>query len=213
MSYLEGDRWTARICGGVMAAAGRQDKAGAAATRTLSRTLSAAARCPASFQEEDKMKGKLIYKLGLLTIILSFLLVIPALGQTGQTNEVLGQQLKDYKAKILKDLKVAPDKEKALVAVEEKYSLERGEIVENSDKAWKNLQTALAAPKPDDAKVKEAVAAYIDAQAKLFTSFKKQLDDELAQMTPVQQGKYLVAMEKWRQQCMPKVCIPVTTKK
>jgi hypothetical protein len=195
-----------------MAAAGRQDKAGAAATRTLSRTLSAAVRCPASFQEEDTMKGKLIFKLGLLTIILSFLLVMPALGQTAQTNEALGKQLKDYKANILKELKTAPDKEKALVAVEEKYSLERGEIVENSKKAWDNLQAALAAPKADEAKLKEAVGAYIDAQAKLFTSFKKQLDDELALMSPIQQGKYLVAMEKWRQQCMPKVCIPVTTK-
>ena len=158
------------------------------------------------------MKGKLIFKLGLLTIILSFLLVIPALGQTGQTNEALGKQLKDYKAQILKDVKIAPDKEKALVAVEEKYSLQRGEIVDNSKKAWDTLQAALAAPKSDEAKVKEAVAAYIDAQAKLFTSFKQQLDEELAQMSPVQQGKYLVAMEKWRQQCMPKVCIPVTTK-
>jgi len=158
------------------------------------------------------MKGKLIFKLGLLTTILSFLLVIPALGQTGQTNEALGKQLKDYKAQILKDLKISPDKEKALVAVEEKYSLQRGEIVENSTKAWDTLQAALAAPKSDEAKVKEAVAAYIDAQAKLFTSFKQQLDEELAQMSPIQQGKYLVAMEKWRQQCMPKVCIPVTTK-
>ncbi|MDO9531235.1 MAG: periplasmic heavy metal sensor [Deltaproteobacteria bacterium] len=158
------------------------------------------------------MKGKLIFKLGLLTTILSFLLVIPALAQTGQTNEALGKQLKDYKASILKDLKISPDKEKTLVAVEEKYSLQRGEIVDNSKKAWDTLQAALAAPKSDEAKVKEAVAAYIDAQAKLFTSFKQQLDEELAQMSPVQQGKYLVAMEKWRQQCMPKVCIPVTTK-
>ena len=158
------------------------------------------------------MKGKLIFKLGALSIILSVLLVVPALGQTAQTNEELGKQLKDYKANILKELKIAPDKEKALIAVEDKYSLMRGEIVSKSDKAWKDLQDALAAPKPDDAKVKEAVAAYIDAQAKLFTSFKKQLDEELALMSPIQQGKYLVAMEKWRQQCMPKVCIPVTTK-
>lgn len=158
------------------------------------------------------MKGRLIVKLGALCTILSFLLVMPALGQTGQTNEALGKQLKDYKANILKELKVSPDKEKALVAVEEKYSLQRGEIVDNSKKAWDTLQAALAAPKSDEAKVKEAVAAYIDAQAKLFTSFKQQLDEELAQMSPVQQGKYLVAMEKWRQQCMPKVCIPVTTK-
>jgi hypothetical protein len=211
-SYLEGDRQTARVSAGVMAAAGRQDKAGAIAVRILLRTLSAAGIYPASFQEEDKMKGKLIYKLGLLTIILSFLLVVPALGQTGQTNEALGKQLKDYKAQIFQDLKVAPDKAKSLEAVEEKYSLMRGEIVDNSTKAWDALQAALAAPKPDETKVKEAVAAYIDAQAKLFSSFRKQLDEELAQMSPMQQGKYLVAMEKWRQQCMPKVCIPVTSK-
>ncbi|MBU4234493.1 MAG: hypothetical protein L6277_15170 [Desulfobacterales bacterium] len=211
-SYLEGDRRTERLCGGVMAAAGRQDKAGAAATSNLSNTLSTVAICPASFQKEEKMKGKLIFKLGALATILSFLLVMPALGQTGQTNEALGKQLKDYKAQILKDLKISPDKEKALVAVEEKYSLMRGEIVDNSKKAWDNLQAVLAAPKPDEAKIKEAVSAYIDAQAKLFTSFKNQLDEELGQMSPIQQGKYLVAMEKWRQQCMPKVCIPVTTK-
>ena len=158
------------------------------------------------------MKGKLIFKLGLLTTILSFLLVIPALGQQGPTNEALGKQLKDYKANVLKELKITPDKDKALIAVEEKYSLMRGEIVDNSKKAWDNLQAALAAPKPDKAKIKAAVSAYIDAQASLFTSFKKQLDEELAQMSPVQQGKYLVAMEKWRQKCMPKVCIPVTGK-
>jgi hypothetical protein len=156
------------------------------------------------------MKGKLIFKLGALFTILSVLLVFPALGQTGQTNEALGKQLKDYKAQILKDLKIAPDKEKALMAVEDKYSAMRGEIVDNSTKAWDNLQAALAAPNPDEAKVKGAIAAYTDAQTKLFNSFKSQLDEELAQMTPVQQGKYLVAMEKWRQQCMPKVCIPTS---
>ena len=156
------------------------------------------------------MKGKLIFKLGALSILLSVLLVVPALSQTGQTNEELGKQLKDYKANILKELKITPDKEKALMAVEDKYSLMRGEIVDSSTQAWDNLQAALAAPKPDEAKVKGAVTAYMDAQAKLFGNFRGQLNDELAQMTPIQQGKYLVAMEKWRQQCMPKVCIPTT---
>ena len=80
--------------------------------------------------------------------------MVPALGQTGQTNEELGKQLKDYKAQTLKDLKIAPDKEKALVAVEDKYSSMRGEIVDNSKKAWDDLQAALAAPNPDEAKVK-----------------------------------------------------------
>ena len=158
------------------------------------------------------MKGKLIFKLAALSTILSVLLVVPALGQTGQTNEELGKQLKDYKAQILKDVKIAPEKEKALMAVEDKYSLMRGEIVEKSKQSWDGLQAALAAATPDDAKVKAAVAGYIDGQAQLYQNFRKQLEEELALMTPIQQGKYLVAMEKWRQQCMPKVCIPVTSK-
>jgi hypothetical protein len=195
-----------------MAAAGRQAKAGAAATGNLSGTLSAAALCPTPFKKEDNMKGKLIFKLAALSTILSVLLVVPALGQTGQTNEELGKQLKDYKAQILKDVKIAPEKEKALMAVEDKYSIMRGEIVEKSKQAWDGLLAALAAATPDDAKVKAAVAGYIDGQAQLYQNFRKQLEEELALMTPIQQGKYLVAMEKWRQQCMPKVCIPVTTK-
>jgi hypothetical protein len=156
------------------------------------------------------MKGKLIFKLGALSTILSFLLVVPALGQTAQTNEDLGKQLKDYKAKIYEQIKANPNQQKSLVAVEEKYSVSRGEIVDGSKKAWDNLQAALAAAKPDEAKVKEAVSAYVAAQAKLFTSFRSELDEELALMSPIQQGNYLVAMEQWRQQCMPKVCIPVT---
>ena len=76
------------------------------------------------------MKGRLIFKLGALFTILSVLLVVPALGQTAQTNEELGKQLKDYKAQTLKELQIAPDKEKALMAVEDKFSLLRGEIAE-----------------------------------------------------------------------------------
>jgi Spy/CpxP family protein refolding chaperone len=156
------------------------------------------------------MKGKLIFKLGALATMLSFLLVVPALGQTGQTNEELGKQLKDYKAKVYEEIKVSPDQQKKLIAVEEKASAARGEIVDGSKKALDNLQAVVAAAKPDEAKSKEAVSAFVAAQTKLFSSFRGELDEELALMNPIQQGKYLVAMEKWRQQCMPKVCVPVT---
>ena len=156
------------------------------------------------------MKGKLIFKLGVIPIILSVLLVVPALGQTAQTNEELGKQLKEYKAKTYEQLKVTPDQEKALLAVDEKYSVKRGDIVDATKKAWDNLQAVLAAGKPDEAKVKEAVSGCIAAQTNLFSSFRSQLEEELAQLNPVQQGNFLIAMEKWRQQCMPKVCIPVT---
>ena len=153
------------------------------------------------------MKGKFIFKLWALSAILSLLLVVPALGQT---DEGLGKQLKEYKAQTYTQLKFDADKTKALVAVEDKYSKQRGEIIDNSKKAWDALQAGLAAANPDEAKVKGLVKAYIDAQSKLFTSFREELDAELAQMSPVQQGKYLVAMEAWRQKCMPKVCYPTT---
>jgi Spy/CpxP family protein refolding chaperone len=153
------------------------------------------------------MKGNLIFKLGALSTILSFLLVVPVLGQT---DEELGKQLKEYKAQTYEQLKFNPNQEKALLAVEDKYSTMRGEIVDSSKKAWDDLQAALAAPKPDEAKVKALASAYIAAQSKLFTSFRNELDEELAQMSPIQEGKYLVAMERWRQKCMPKVCTPIT---
>lgn len=153
------------------------------------------------------MKGKFIFKLWALSTILSVLLVVPALGQT---DEELGKQLKEYKVQTFEQLKFNADKTKALLAVEDKYSLKRGEIIDGSKKAWDALQAALAAPTPDEAKVKGLVKAYIDAQSKLFASFREEMDEELAQMSPVQQGKYLVAMETWRQKCMPKVCYPTT---
>jgi Spy/CpxP family protein refolding chaperone len=153
------------------------------------------------------MKGKFMFKLIVLSTIFSLLLVVPVLGQT---NEELGKQLKEYKAQTYKDLKLDPKQVKKLAAVEEKYSTSRGKLVDDSKKAWDDLQAALAAAKPDNAKLKAVIKAYIAAQGDLFASFRKELDEELAQMTPVQQGKYLVAMEKWRQKCMPKVCIPIT---
>ena len=154
------------------------------------------------------MKGKLIFKLWALSAILSVVLVFPALGQT--TDEEIGKQFKEYKAQTFEQLKFNADKTKKLLAVEDKYSKQRGEVMEASKKAWDDLQAALGAATPDEAKVKGFVKAYIDTQSKLFASFKDEMNEELAQMSPVQQGKYLVAMEVWRQKCMPKVCTPIT---
>jgi len=147
------------------------------------------------------MNGKLIVKLATLTLILSFLLLIPALGQVG---EDLGKKLCAFKAKTFKELKIASEKEKTLVAMEEKCVATRTEIMAKMKQSKDDLQAALAAPKPDEAKVKALVTAFMAAQAELFNSYKTELNDELAQMTPVQQGKYLMALERWRLE----VCLP-----
>jgi len=148
------------------------------------------------------MKGRLIFKLGALSTILSFLLVIPALGQV---TEDLGKKLCDFKAKTLKELKIAPDKEKTLLASEEKCVAEREKIIAELKKSKEDLQAALAVASPDEAKVKGLVNTFTAAQAKLFASFRDELNAEMALMSPLQQGKYLMAMERWRQD----VCLPV----
>lgn len=148
------------------------------------------------------MKGKFIFKLGALSTILSFLLVMPALGQL---NEDLGKKLCEFKAKTLKELKISPDTEKKLLAMEEKCVVERGKIIADLKKSKEDLQAALAAPSPDEAKVKGLVKAFTTAQLDLFNSFRNELNEEMAQMSPLQQGKYLMAMERWRQD----VCLPV----
>jgi len=150
---------------------------------------------------ENNMKGKFNFKLGALCAILSAMLVMPALGQ------VKGKEGARYNVKkdqLIKDLKLSSYKEKALLAVEDKYARERKEIVDGVKKANVDLQAALAAATPDEAKLKELVSALTAGQDKMFTTFKNQRDEELALMTPAEQAKYLLTLGQWRQKMMDK---------
>jgi hypothetical protein len=147
------------------------------------------------------MKGKFNFKLGVLCAVLSVLLVAPALVQAKAGTE---GQLKELKVKIVKQLKLAPDKEKAFMEVDDKYAAERQKIIAELKKSQGDLKTALAEAKPDEAKVKDLVSAVTAGQDKLFASFKDQRDEELALLNPVEQGKYLLAMSQWRDKMMEK---------
>jgi Spy/CpxP family protein refolding chaperone len=187
------------------------------------------------------MKGKFNLKLGLLCVILSALLVAPALGQgtsqpTGKSTEhpagqptvqpkehpaapATGQpkehpagpakggpeeQFKQRRIQMIKQLKLSPDKEKAVLAVTDKYDGQRKEIIDNLRKTKADLQAALASGKPDEAKVKELVNSLTSGMDSLFNSFKSQREEELAQMTPTEQGKYLLELNKMREEMMEK---------
>src|SRR4030042_361307 len=50
-------------------------------------------------------------------------------------------------------------------------------------------------------KMRRATAIRAD-QDKMAKSFKSQFDEELALMTPVQQGQYLLTLHKWREEMM-----------
>ena len=147
------------------------------------------------------MKGKAHFLSVAISLILTGLFLIPALGQAKADEEA------GYKAQndqMIKELKLAPEKEKAILAVEDKYARERKEIMAGVQKAHDDLQAALAAANPDEAKLKQLVGALIADQDKMFTSFKNQRDEELALMTPAEQGKYLIVQGQWREQMMEK---------
>ena len=147
------------------------------------------------------MKGKFNFKLGAVCAILGALLLIPALGQAKDDQ---GAAYKKQKAQMIKELKLTPEKEKAVLAVEDKYVGERQEIIASVKKAYEELQAAAAAANPDEAKLKQLVSTLTTAQDKLFASFKSQRDEELALMTPVEQARYFQVLGKWRQKMMGK---------
>jgi Spy/CpxP family protein refolding chaperone len=147
------------------------------------------------------MKSKFNFKLGVLCAILSAMLLMPA---PGQAKEEEGARYKEQRDKIIKELKLAPEKEKAMLAVEDKYARERKEIIAGVKKANEELQAALAAANPDEAKLKELVNALITGQDNLFASYKNQRDEELALMTPAEQAKYLIVLGQWRQKMINK---------
>jgi Spy/CpxP family protein refolding chaperone len=149
------------------------------------------------------MKGKFNFKLVALCAILSAMLVMPALGQVKVKGEE-GARVKAQKDQMIKELKLAPEKEKAMLAVGDKYSRERKEIVAGVKKANEDLRAAVGAATPDEAKLKELVSALTAGQDKMFASFKNQRDEELALMTPAEQAKYLLVMGEWRQKKMDK---------
>ena len=145
------------------------------------------------------MKGKFNFKLAALCALLSVVLAVPALAK-GKTD--MAERFKQERNRMIAQLKLAPEKEKALIGVEEKYVEPRKEIIAALKKARIDLQAALAAPTPDEAKVNELVNAITSGQDKLFDSFKSQRNEELPFLTPVQRGKHLQGMEKLRHEMM-----------
>ena len=147
------------------------------------------------------MKGNFNFKLGALCAVLSAMLLMPALGQAKDEE---GARYKEQKGQMIKELKLAPEKEKAMLAVEDKYEKERKEIIAGVKKANEELQAAMAAANPDEAKLKELVSALTTNQDKIFTLYKNQRDEELALMTPAEQAKFLIVLGQWRQKQMDK---------
>jgi Spy/CpxP family protein refolding chaperone len=146
------------------------------------------------------MKGKAHFLSVVIFLILTGLLLIPALGQAKEDS--WGEMHKMRRATLIKELKLSPEKAKGFNAVEEKYAKDRQELIERLKKSQAELQNAVAAAAPDAAKIKALVAVIRADQEKMAQSFSVQLDEELTMMTPVQQGQYLLTLHKWREEMM-----------
>ena len=144
------------------------------------------------------MKGKFKLRFGALWIILGALFLLTSL-HLAQAKEGGWERMKE-KIKItqeLHDLKLAPDKEAALLAVDQKYAKERQDLVGALKKYREDLKVALGAVTPDEAKIQDLVRAANAAQDKLLTSVKMERDETMALMTPVQQGQFIMLMGNW----------------
>ena len=146
------------------------------------------------------MKGKAHFFSVVIPLILTGLFLVPALGQAKE--DAWGEMHKMRRATAVKELKLSPEKAKDFNAVEEKYAKDRQELIDKLKKSQAELQTAVAAATPDETKIKGLVTAIRADQDKMAQSFKSQLDEELALMTPVQQGQYLLTLHKWREEMM-----------
>ena len=151
------------------------------------------------------MKDKLNFRLGALGIILGALFLMPSL-PLAQAKEMSWERMKE-EVKITKDLqtlKLAPDKETALLALEQKYAKERKDLITALKKYREDLKAPLGAATPDEAKIQDLVRATSTAQDKLLTSFKMERDEAMALLTPIQQGQFIMVMGNWFQEMMRK---------
>jgi Spy/CpxP family protein refolding chaperone len=146
------------------------------------------------------MKVKAHFLSVVISLILTGFFLVPALGHVKEDS--WGEMHKMRRATAVKELKLSPEKAKDFNAVEEKYAKDRQNLIEKLKKSQAELQTAVAAATPDAAKITGLVTAIRADQYKMTQSFKSQLEEELALMTPVQQGQYLLTLHKWREEMM-----------
>jgi len=132
-----------------------------------------------------------------VALLLAAALLTPGLAQA---KEEPGSHPGVLKERIAKDLGLTPEQTKAFMALGEKYNHNRQDIIAGMKKNEKELEQALAAPKPDEAKIRGLVAAITAAHDQLWESFRFQRQQEMALLNPVQQGKFLMSLKRWHQE-------------
>jgi len=142
-------------------------------------------------------KLKLLVAGVLLSILVGTPSIAPAKNEGQSNNETLLVHL-------VKILDLRPDKAKKFMLLEEKYDRVRQEALERIQKSEEQLEKLLSGEKPDEGKLKELITAIASDQDVLAQGYKARKDETLAMLTPLQQGKYLLATWKWQQNLLKK---------
>jgi Spy/CpxP family protein refolding chaperone len=139
---------------------------------------------------------------GFWQIPLGFLIAAALLGQgPGQARGASDHSYSRLERQTLvKDLGLTPETAKAFQAIGDKFDQSREGIIAGIKAKESDLEMALGAAKPDEMKIKGLVAALTQDHDQLFQSLKSQRQEEMALLTPIQQGKFLLALKKWHQE-------------
>ena len=135
-----------------------------------------------------------------LTLFLGIALLAPLPGLAKEEPGAPQMQ----REKLAKELNLTPEKAKEFQAVGEKYAQSRKALIDEIKKNEGELEKALAAPQADEAKIKNLAAAVSADHSKLFETFKAQRQEELRLLTPVQQGKFILALKRWHEEMCQK---------
>ena len=122
-----------------------------------------------------------------------------ALGAAPARGESRGSYSAAERETLVKELGLTPERARDFQAIGDKYDKSRESMAGSVAAKESDLEKALAVPKPDEARIKELVAAVIQGHDQLFQSLKEQRQAEMALLTPVQQGKFIMALRKWHQ--------------
>jgi Spy/CpxP family protein refolding chaperone len=142
-----------------------------------------------------RQTGFRLIKAGLL-VAMTFLVLGPGqvLGDPGVSYSSLERET------LTKELGLTAEQAKAFQAVGDKFDKTREGIVADLQTKESDLEKALAAPKPDEQKIKGLVALITQGHDQLFQSLKDQRQEEMALLNPVQQGKFVLALKKWHEE-------------
>lgn len=129
-----------------------------------------------------------------LGLLLVAALLAPAAVPAAQDPESAYEMQRE---RLCRDLNLSPERSKEFKGVEDKFRQSRNDIVDRMQENEAELEKALAAPQPEEGKIKQLVDAITADHGKLLDSFRAQRQEEMALLTPVQQGQFIICLRKW----------------